>query len=67
MSKRIVIVGSGIAGLTAAYYAAKASKGAVEIELLEKERTLGGHSLTGATALFFEKVSFFFVDRKSVV
>jgi predicted NAD/FAD-binding protein len=46
MTRRVVVVGSGIAGLTAAYYLAKASRGDLTIELLEKEPALGGHSLT---------------------
>jgi NADPH-dependent 2,4-dienoyl-CoA reductase/sulfur reductase-like enzyme len=44
---RVVVVGSGIAGLSAAYYASKAGQGKVEVELIEKESELGGHSLTG--------------------
>jgi len=46
MAKRLVIVGGGIAGLSAAYYALKKSQKDLEITILEKSSSWGGKITT---------------------
>eukprot|EP00035_Acanthoeca_spectabilis_P015956 m.323314 g.323314 ORF g.323314 m.323314 type:complete len:165 (-) comp16455_c0_seq46:3257-3751(-) len=47
MTARVTVVGSGIAGLSAAYHIAK--HGTVEVTLFEKNDVLGGHEMTHDT------------------
>ena len=43
------MVGSGIAGMSAAYHIAKHGGTNVEVTLLEKEGRIGGHEMTQPT------------------
>lgn len=44
-TKSIVVVGGGITGLVAAYYAKKEGGDRVNVTLVEREDKLGGHSI----------------------
>ncbi|HLO02668.1 MAG TPA: oleate hydratase, partial [Symbiobacteriaceae bacterium] len=52
MAKRVVIVGGGITGLTAAYKLIKSAGEAVEVHLVERSERLGGKTGTELTEGF---------------
>ena len=47
----IIIVGAGLAGLTAAYEADKISSGKLRILLLEQEKKYGGNSIKASSGI----------------
>lgn len=61
MMKRIAVVGSGIAGLTTAYYLSRKH----QVTLFEADSRLGGHTHTSAVEWQGERSAI--EDRKSVV